>query len=482
MQDESVKRVCCREPISCDTVALMPKRKKSYRPERIVIIGAGPCGLGAGWRLRELGIDGHIFEASDHPGGLASSYLDANGFTWDIGGHVLHSHYPYFDRMFEDVMRGEYLTHERESWVWMCDRFVPYPFQNNIHRLPPRVRDECLCGLYEVAKYDATHLHSFADWIIRSFGRGIAKHFLFPYNEKVWAIPPKQMNYVWVGDRVATVDVTRIEENIRLSRDDVSWGPNATFQFPRNGGTGNIWKRVADRLSDAVSYQKEVTRIDAKAHRIVFADGTSETYDALLSTMPIDVLGKTLSDILIPQPMPLVYSRVSVVGMGIRGQVPDSLRTKCWIYFPESKAPFFRATVFSNYSPNNAPKGTWSLMTETASSDFRELPGDDMTDLCIEGAIATKLISSRKNIVDTWEYTTGHGYPTPTIGRDAYLAKALPHLEKYDIYSRGRFGAWKYEVGNQDHVFMQGVEWVNRMIENSEEQTIFHPEIVNRRG
>src|SRR5690606_23748375 len=69
--------------------------------QKIVIIGAGPTGLAAGYRLRELGhTNFRIFEASDHVGGLASSEVSANGFTYDIGGHVLFSHYEYFDRLF----------------------------------------------------------------------------------------------------------------------------------------------------------------------------------------------------------------------------------------------------------------------------------------------------------------------------------------------------------------------------------------------
>ncbi|HEX6213166.1 MAG TPA: NAD(P)-binding protein, partial [Vicinamibacterales bacterium] len=67
---------------------------------RIVIIGAGPTGLGAAWRLHELGHHNWVlYESTDHPGGLASSVVDTQGFTWDLGGHVLFSHYKYFDNV-----------------------------------------------------------------------------------------------------------------------------------------------------------------------------------------------------------------------------------------------------------------------------------------------------------------------------------------------------------------------------------------------
>ena len=69
-------------------------------PGRVLIVGAGPTGLGAAYRLRQLGLtDFALCEASDNVGGLARSYTDDVGFTWDVGGHVLFSHYAEYDRV-----------------------------------------------------------------------------------------------------------------------------------------------------------------------------------------------------------------------------------------------------------------------------------------------------------------------------------------------------------------------------------------------
>lgn len=434
---------------------------------RIVIIGAGPAGLGAGWRLTELGYaDFVIYDKHPFVGGLATSFTDDAGFTWDIGGHVLHSHYPYFDRMFEDVMQGEYFTHQRESWVWIHNRFVPYPFQNNIHRLPPDALRDCLQGLQAISKRTPKTLRTFADWIDASFGSGIAKHFLLPYNRKVWAYPPERMSYQWVGDRVATVDVSRIERNIREQRDDVSWGPNAVFHYPKRGGTGNIWKRVAKRFASRIVLQKEVTGIDAAKKTIRFSDGSADTYDLLFTSMPLPVLARLVQGVPLSRARTeaLHASAVTVVGLGVAGRTPDALKTKCWMYFPDSGIPFFRATVLSNYSPYNAPKGSWSFMAEISSSRFRPLPDGDIVDSVLRHAQGAGLIPKYSRITDRWTMTSDYGYPTPTLGRDAIVDPLLAKLETYDIYSRGRFGMWKYEVSNQDHTFMQGVEWVDKVM------------------
>src|SRR4051812_4368084 len=94
--------------------------------KRIVIIGAGPTGLGAGYRLRELGCQNFVMlEARNKVGGLASSEKTAGGFTSAIGGHVLSPHYESSARLFDKLLGNEYQELLRESWVWMCDRFLP---------------------------------------------------------------------------------------------------------------------------------------------------------------------------------------------------------------------------------------------------------------------------------------------------------------------------------------------------------------------
>jgi hypothetical protein len=65
---------------------------------RLLIVGAGPSGLGAAHRCLELGIDDWlVVDQASTAGGLAGSVLDEHGFTWDMGGHVQFSHYQSFD-------------------------------------------------------------------------------------------------------------------------------------------------------------------------------------------------------------------------------------------------------------------------------------------------------------------------------------------------------------------------------------------------
>src|SRR5204863_167944 len=321
--------------------------------KKIVIIGAGPTGLGAAYRLKELGYKNfHMYERSDHLGGLASSFTDSAGFTWDIGGHVMFSHYKYYDQCFEKLMGEEFQMNNRECWVRMFNTWVPYPFQNNIRYLPKDVTLECLTGLIEAqTRRDHKSAQNFEEFMDAVFGDGIVKHFMKPYNFKVWAHPAEMMNKEWIGERVAVIDINRAIKNVVLGSDDFGWGPNNQFKFPLFGGTGEFYRRFAKPLNGCYTLNKKLDFINMARNECRFSDGEVVKYDILLSAMPLD---KLCNDV-------------------INGEI---LRT------------------------------------------------------------------------------------------------VVPYLERQGIYSRGRFGMWKYEVSNTDHSLMQGVELINRLLRGEPEQTV----------
>ena len=443
---------------------------------RLVVIGAGPAGLGAAWRLHERGhTNWTLFESSAEPGGLALSVTDAGGFTWDLGGHVLFSHYPYFDPAMNAALGDAWVEHVREAWVWMRERWIPYPFQNNIWRLPENELQACLAGLEALPDRVAEKPRTFREWLLASFGTGICDSFLLPYNHKVWAYDPQELNVEWMGERVATVDLDRIRQNIALQRDDVSWGPNSTFRFPLRGGTGAIWRAIASMLpAERLRYRKHVTRIDPSARYVELSDGERVQYEALISTLPLDILLTSLVNRpgLAEYASRFVHSASHIVGVGLRGAPRDDMRTKCWIYFPEPSVPFYRATVFSNYSPYNAPPGHWSLMAEVSESPVKTVNVETIVDDVVDGFCSCGFIT-RTSIVGTWHRRLDHGYPTPWVGRDGVLNAVDSALRAQGIFSRGRFGAWKYEVSNQDHSFMQGVEAVDHIVSGAGEHTYY---------
>jgi protoporphyrinogen oxidase len=434
---------------------------------RIAVIGAGPCGLGCGRELDRLGHRNYtIFERASRAGGHAGSEIDPAGFTWDQGGHVVFSHFGEFDRLLDDVMGEDVYHHERSSYIRFDDRWVPYPFQNNLRYLPPEVAYECVLGLIEAPGGDPSM--DFAMWMEAVFGGGITHHFMRPYNFKVWATPPERMASQWIGERVSVIDHRRALRSLIFEEDDAAWGPNNLFMFPAEGGTGEIYRRLATRLRRRVVYGRDLVEVDAETKRLRFSDGAEEPYDHLVSTMPIDRLVRALvhcPDGVRAAADELEHNGVYIVGIGYESPLKDD---KSWMYFPQDHAPFYRATNFAKYSPANVPNGDsaryCAYMTEVSYSRYKAESRAGLDDRVERGLRAAGVVEGSPRVASQHVIDVDYAYPVPTLKRDAALNVIQPWLMRHDILSRGRFGSWKYEIGNMDHAVKMGIDAARRVV------------------
>ena len=236
----------------------------------------------------------------------------------------------------------------------------------------------------------------------------------------------------WLGERVAAPDLKLVITNLIRKKEAGNWGPNATFKFPAHGGTHGIWKAVAKTLpQNKLRLKTTVTHIDPAAKIAYCSDGAEIKYDKCISTINVDQLVSILPNVAsggnaaaaVPEVVSnaakgLVYSATHVVGIGLRGEPCPDVAKMCWMYFPEDNAPFYRATVFSNYSPNLCPptntelktlrradgQGTpdhdetpidgpyWSLMLEICESAHKPVNRSTMMEEAIQGCINTGLV------------------------------------------------------------------------------------------
>jgi protoporphyrinogen oxidase len=440
------------------------------RPGRIVIVGAGPCGLACGRELARLGhSDWVIVERNSFAGGHASSVVDGAGFTWDLGGHVVFSHFGEFDRLVDDVMGDDLEEHERSSFVRSGDRWVPYPFQNNLRYLRREDVYDCVVGLLDAVGGSSDM--DFGSWIEATFGKGIAHLFMRPYNEKIWATPLDRMSSSWIAERVSVVDARRALRNVLLAEDDLGWGPNSTFRFPSAGGTGEIYRRVAEQLGNRIEYGRELVAVDVDRHRIGFADGSETGYDALVSTMPIDQLVATAAscpDEVRAAAGALVHTGIWMVGVGYEQPLRDD---RCWMYFPDPSDPFYRVTNFAKYAAANVPGGDTSrfssFLTETSYSDSRPRDPDGLPERVVDSLAAAGLADG--NVASMHVVDVPYAYPVPTRDRDRALSVIQPWLMQHGIYSRGRFGSWRYEIGNMDHAAKMGIDTARLLVQGTPE-------------
>lgn len=426
---------------------------------RFLIIGAGPTGTGAAVRLTELGEDFVIVDSSDRVGGLASSVTDAEGFTWDLGGHVIHSHFPEFDQAVE--LSGVTMNQvTRNGWVWLegtgPETLVPTPIQQQLTELPTDLRPDA----------PAEHL---ADYYRNSFGQVLYERFFEPYNVKMWTTPLDMVDHRWTSLRNGSG-----ERNVPvLTLATGAKPPAERFPYPV-GGTGALWEAIHDRVLGRARLQlnTQVKNLDLASRTAELADGRRISYEYCVSTGPITTAMRWTGQERLSAR--LRASTVHVVGVGLRGEPPQALAGKTWLYCPDRGVPWYRATMLSNYDAGNAGPGRWNILCEVPSFGSEPTTASDAVDGTISSLRALgadpSLIRSR------WHRTIPMGYPVPTLGRDDVLAQVNDRLLAHGVYSRGRFGGWRYESCNQDYSFMQGREAVDSALFGAAEDVYWHPE------
>ena len=184
-----------------------------------------------------------------------------------------------------------------------------------------------------------------------------------------------------------------------------------------------------------------MVRVDWQKKIVKISNGKEYTYDVLISSVPIDLLARWINDPeLVQATGRLCYSTVHVVGIGFKGAPRNELRKKCWMYFPESNCPFYRVTLFSNYSYNNVPDRYqyWSLMAEVSESPHKPVNRETLLSDVLAGMYATKLACLEDEVVSQWMFTAPYGSPTPSVDRDEILDLVQPKMENLGIFSRGR--------------------------------------------
>jgi protoporphyrinogen oxidase len=278
-----------------------------------------------------------------------------------------------------------------------------------------------------------------------------------------------------MAERVSVVDFRRLLENVLYERDDAGWGPNSKFKFPRYGGTGEIYRRMAKLFPEKIKTEKRLAAVDDVQRRVSFADGSGDSYDVLISTTPLDLLTHMLESKearLLDAAADLHHNNLLVIGLGLEKKIETG---KCWIYFADPDMPCYRATYFSHYSPFNVPGGDTerysSLMCEVSYKVDETPDPAQVTDQVIAGLVRAGMLeeSDRSRIISRYHRCVPYSYPIPTLARDRALSILQPAMMQKEIYSRGRFGAWRYEIGNMDHSVMMGVEAVNRILAGQNE-------------
>ena len=253
----------------------------------VLILGGGLAGLSTAYHLGQA--EWLLVEKNARVGGTAGS-VEKDGFTFDHTGHLLHLHDDYGKKLILDLLRGNVAERRRGAWIYSKGVYTRYPFQANTYGLPDRVVEDCVAGFLKTVHRPGKPLGpkpSFKDWCLKQFGEGISRHFMFPYNEKLWRLPLSRLTTEWQGRFVPRPSAAEVLYGA-LSDQKKFFGYNAEFRYPVRGGIQALPDALAARLpAERVRTGCAVRSVDLR-ERVAVVDGLGEvSYRRLVNTMPL---------------------------------------------------------------------------------------------------------------------------------------------------------------------------------------------------
>lgn len=428
-----------------------------------VILGGGLTGLSTALHLSAGGRpDWLLVEKEDRLGGLTRTE-ERDGFWFDHTGHWLHLRHAHTQRLVRDLLGDDLLEVERISRIWSFGRYTPYPFQANLFGLPTDVVKECLLGVIaaktqaaveEATGQPAAEPRNFLEYIERHFGVGIAKHFMIPYNTKLWGVAPTEITAAWCSRFVPKPSLEQVVEG--AVGEPQRLGYNVRFVYPRAGGIETLVQRFVGRLGGgAVATGTRPVRIDWRERWMDLSDGRRVRYDHLVSSIPLPDLLAALVDppaAVSEAAARLRCTSLRYVNLGLDADRPfDGTH---WIYLPEDRYPFYRVGCASNAVASLAPAGKASCYVELSNAH-------DVSDTQALAALKDFLkevgaITRDEQVVVADFRTIRHGY---VIFDEHYFTARdaiFPFLAEAGIRSVGRYGAWVYS--SMEDAIVDGME------------------------
>lgn len=418
----------------------------------VVVIGGGPAGLTAAWRLLQHGVRITVLEASRSAGGLGgTTAFDGPGGTYrfDYGGHRFITHNPDLLRLVETLVGDDLLVAERKSVIRLGGRTYAYPLAlGNLLRTAPvgllagATRD-VLTAPWRNPCEDGPQA-SFADWITSRFGPTLYENFFAGYTAKLWGVDPATLSADWAEQRISLVDLRDVVRRLLPGAANNPRTYARQYRYPKFG-FGMIFERLAQAVcaqGGTVRSGARVVGVETSALGQISAVQTETdcvACDAVISTVPL------------PDMVRLTGGQSSLRFRGLRFlnmtmNMPD-VSDCTWQYLSDPDVMATRLQEPRRRSPFMAPPGRTSIMLEIPCD-----PGDPLwtlEDQALMGLARRDLTAFGVDMgrADGVCFSTraACAYPLMVIGYQAERARALAHLDRYpNLVQCGRQGTFRY--------------------------------------
>ena len=495
-------------------------------PEKqVIIVGAGPAGLTAGYELIKKGYKVTLLEENEQVGGISKT-IQYHGNRMDIGGHRFFSKNDEIMQWWMDILplqgkpalddllldrRKDFketgpdpqktdkvmLIRERVSRIYYLRKFFDYPISL---RLETFVNMGFVRTLRAAAGYFYSNINkrketSLEDFYINRFGKPLYEMFFENYTEKVWGVHPSKLGADWGAQRIkglslmtiAKLLVTKPFKKKTVSDKETETSLIEKFIYPKYG-PGQLWETVAAEIEQKggrVIKNQRVKKINIQNKEVVSVIAENKDVetvypcDCFISSMPVKDLIDAIQGIEIPEDVKKIASNLPYRDFITAGLLVDKLlitnKTKIktwkniipdtWIYLQESNVKIGRLQIFNNWSPymvNDFKNKIWiGLEYFCNEGDVMWKMTDDEFITFAVNELSSIGIIDKKDVQDALRVKVKKAYPA-YYGSYYQLNKVIDFLNEIkNLYCIGRNGQHHYN--NMDHSMLTAITAVNHI-------------------
>jgi protoporphyrinogen oxidase len=443
---------------------------------RVLVLGAGPAGLTAGYLLARRGVPVTVLEADGQVGGIAKTVV-RDGYRFDLGGHRFFTKADEVAALWDEVMGDELLLRPRMSRIYWHGRFLDYPLRASdvVRKLGPLELVRAGLSYARARARPRGREESFEQWVVNRFGRRLFELFFRSYTEKVWGVPTSEIRAEWAAQRIRGLSFSTAVRAAFAGGGDEVRSLIGEFHYPRLG-PGQMWERMAaelERLGGEVRRDAPVTRIE------LGDDGRVEAIDAGgVTYRPAEVISSLPLRTIVGMAAPAAPRRVAGAAHGLRYRdfltvalviegedpFPDN-----WIYVHEPSVRVGRIQNFRSWSPWMVPDASRACV----GLEYFCFEGDDLWTMSDERLVelATRELEAL-GLVAAGAVERGYAvrvpkaYPMYDSEYAARVAAIRSWLERIpNLQQVGRNGLHRYN--NSDHSMLTAMRAVENVLDGA---------------
>ena len=492
--------------------------------KKVIIIGAGPAGITAGYELLKQSNEYEvtILEESPYAGGISRTEV-YNGHRMDIGGHRFFSKSQEVNDWWEQIMPMQgapaydddklnrdvpleqggpdpakedrvMLNRSRISHIYYKRKFFEYPVKMNADTIKNMGFGTTMQAGFSylgsmVAKKPVNSLENF---YINQFGRKLYSMFFEGYTEKLWGRHPRDIDPSWGAQRTKGLSITEIVKDatrkfFHKESKEVNTSLIGAFKYPKLG-PGQLWECAAadfEKMGGSIHYNCRVIRINTEGDKVdsvtCAVDGIviEEKADIVISSMPIKDLIIGMSNVpanVQEVARKLPYRDFVTVGLlvpKLRISNTTYMRTlgnvipDTWIYVQDPGIKMGRIQIFNNWSPylvENPEKTVWVGLEYFCNEGDRywNMTDEEWIQFATKELVHMGILSESVKVLDAHKLAVKKAYPAyfDTYSRFDEVRTYLDGFE--NLYCVGRNGQHRYN--NMDHSMITSFEAVKNII------------------